>query len=115
MKCQSALNVLSKRSLPALSAAMVSLTSRVSWAAAGVGGGGLQWEAPLQKLAASIQGPVAYIISLLGMVVCGGILIWGGEIGDFVRQLFRVVLAISVLVFSAALLTSLFGVGALVP
>ena len=76
--------------------------------------GGLEWEAPLTRFANSIRGPVAFVISLLGIVVCGAMLIWGGEINEFVRRFVMVILVISLLVFSSGILASLFGVGAVI-
>ncbi|WP_017161327.1 TrbC/VirB2 family protein [Xanthomonas phaseoli] len=78
------------------------------------GGGGLEWESPLQKFVNSIKGPVAFGISLLGIVVCGAMLIWGGEINEFVRRFIMVILVISLLVFAASILSNLFGVGAVI-
>jgi type IV secretory pathway VirB2 component (pilin) len=82
--------------------------------AASAGGGGLPWETPLQKLADSIKGPVAFSISLLGLVGGGAMLIWGGEINEFVRRLVMLVLVISLLVFASNILSTLFGVGAVI-
>ena len=78
------------------------------------GGGGLEWETPLQKFGDSIKGPVAFVISLLGIVVTGAMLIWGGEINEFVRRFVMVILVISLLVFAASILSDLFGVGAVI-
>src|SRR6516162_720050 len=51
---------------------------------AATGGGGLPWETPLQTLANSISGPVAYGLSLIGLGVSGGVLIYvGGELNHF--------------------------------
>ncbi|MNU06236.1 hypothetical protein D3C72_2513650 [compost metagenome] len=51
---------------------------------------------------------------MLGIFVCGAALIFGGEINEFVRKIIMVVLVIALLVASASVLSSLFGVGALV-
>ena len=74
----------------------------------------LQWEAPLQKFADSLKGPVAFSISLLGVVVCGAMLVFGGEINEFARRGIMLVLAVATLAFATGLLTSLFNYGALV-
>jgi type IV secretory pathway VirB2 component (pilin) len=81
---------------------------------ASTSGGGLEWESPLQKFGDSIKGPVAFVISLMGIVVCGAMLIWGGEINEFVRRFVMVILVISLLVFASSILTSLFGIGAII-
>ena len=80
--------------------------------AAASGGGGLPWEAPIQTIANSLTGPVAFSISLLGMLVCGAVLIWGGEINDFVRRLIMLVLVISLLLLGNNLISTLFSRGA---
>jgi type IV secretion system protein VirB2 len=65
-------------------------------------------------LADSIKGPVAFTISLLGLVGGGATLIWGGEINEFVRRLIMLVMVISLLVFASNILSTLFGVGAVI-
>lgn len=77
-------------------------------------GGGLPWEDPLQRLVNSLRGPVAFAISMLGLIAGGAMLIFGAEINDFVRRLIMLVLVISLLVFSGNILSNLFGVGAVV-
>ena len=82
--------------------------------AASTGGSGLEWETPLQKIRDSVTGPVAYAISLLGIVVTGAILVFGGEINEFVRRIIMLVLVISLMVFAADLLNTLFDKGAVI-
>jgi type IV secretion system protein VirB2 len=82
--------------------------------ATSTGGSGLEWETPLQKIRDSVTGPVAYAISLLGIVVTGAILVFGGEINEFVRRLIMLVLVISLMVFAADLLNTLFNKGAVI-
>jgi type IV secretory pathway VirB2 component (pilin) len=66
---------------------------------AATGGGGLPWETPLQTLGNSISGPVAYGLSLIGLVVSGGVLIFmGGELNHFARIVVQVVLVISFII-----------------
>ena len=85
-------------------------------ASTGGGGGSLPWEGPLQTIATSITGPVAYAISLVGIVVAGAMLVWGGEINEFARRIIMLVLVISLIVFSTQLLSTLFNVsGAVLP
>src|ERR1700687_3689635 len=45
---------------------------------AATGGAGLPWETPLTTLSNSVTGPVAYCVSLIGIVGAGGILIFAG-------------------------------------
>ena len=80
------------------------------------GGGALPWESPLQTIADSISGPVAYAISLIGIVVAGAMLVWGGEINEFARRIIMLVLVISLIVFATQVLSTLFNVsGAVLP
>jgi type IV secretion system protein TrbC len=81
-----------------------------SQAAASTGGGSLPWETPLQTIATSITGPVAYAISLIGIVVAGAMLVWGGEINEFARRMIMLVLVISLIVFATQVLSTLFNV-----
>ena len=76
-------------------------------------GSSLPWETPLETLTKSIQGPVAYGVSLMGIVVAGAMLVWGGEINEFVRRIIMLVLVISLMVFSGNILTTLFSSAAL--
>jgi type IV secretion system protein TrbC len=77
-------------------------------------GRGLPWETPLQTIRDSITGPVAYAISLMGIVVAGAMLIWGGEINEFVRRIIMLVLVISLIVAASNLLKTLFVSGAMI-
>lgn len=74
------------------------------------GQGALPWEGPLQKVATSISGPVAFSISLIAIVVAGAMLVWGGEINEFARRIIMLVLVISLIVFSSTILSDLFTV-----
>ncbi len=77
-------------------------------------GGSLPWDTPLQTLSNDIKGPVAFTISLLGLVATGAALLFGGEINEFIRRIIMVVLVISLLVFAANILSTLFSTGAVV-
>lgn len=79
-------------------------------------GASLPWESPLNSFKDSITGPVAFAISILGIIGCGAALIWGGEISDFVRKMIMVILVISILVFANKILITLFQTsGAVIP
>jgi len=92
------------------------LTHAATSAGGGLGGtgGALPWEGPLTTIANSIKGPVAYAISLIGTVVTGAMLVWGGEINEFARRLIMLVLVISLIVFASNILTTLFNASAVV-
>jgi type IV secretion system protein VirB2 len=46
-------------------------------------GGALPYETWLVSLRNSVTGPVAFTLSIIGIVVAGGILIFGGELNAF--------------------------------
>lgn len=93
-------------------ATMAWLSTLQAYAAAA--GGGLPWEKPMQTIAQSLTGPVAYAIGLIGIAIAGGTMLWGGELTEFGRRASMIGLVISVLVFAAPLLSSAFGVAAAV-
>lgn len=93
-------------------AALASLSSPALASASG--GGGLPWEDPLQTVVDSITGPVAFSVSVIGIVVAGATLIWGGEVSGFARTLLFIVLVIALIVGAVNILSTLFGVGAVV-
>lgn len=70
----------------------------------------LPWEGPLETLKKSLTGPVALAIALIGVVVAGGMLIFGGELGEFARRIIMLVLVLSLLILSSPILSTLFGV-----
>jgi type IV secretory pathway VirB2 component (pilin) len=81
-------------------------------ASAAPAGGGLPWEAPMTAIAASLTGPVAYAIGLIGIAIAGGTMLWGGDLGEVGRKACMVGIVIAVLVFAAPMLSSAFGVAA---
>ena len=87
-----------------------------AWAATscGSGGGGLPWESPLCKVSDSLSGPVAYAISLIGVVVTGAMLIFGGEINEFARRIIMLVLVVALIVSATNVLSGLFSSGAVI-
>ncbi len=76
--------------------------------------GQLPWERPMQIIATSLTGPVAYAIGLIGIAIAGGTMLWGGELTEFGRRACMIGLVVSVLVFAAPMLSSAFGVAAAV-
>ena len=84
-------------------------------AQASVGGGGaLPYETWLVNLRNSVTGPVAFTLSIVGIVVAGGILIFGGELNAFFRTLIFIVLVMALLVGANNIMTNLFQ-GAVIP
>ncbi|SDU23047.1 TrbC/VirB2 family protein [Nitrosomonas ureae] len=84
-------------------------------AQAAVGAGGaLPYETWLVSLRNSVTGPVAFTLSIVGIVVAGGILIFGGELNAFFRTLIFIVLVMALLVGANNVMTNLFQ-GAVIP
>jgi len=81
---------------------------------AATAGGNLPWDGPLTTLRNDITGPVAFTISLLSMVACGGALVFGGEINEFVRRIIMLVLVCAFIVGVSNLATALGIAGAIV-
>jgi len=69
---------------------------------------GLPWEGPLEKILASLTGPVAKILGVIAIVIAGfGIAF--GEAGSGMRRIFQVVLGLSIAFTASTLIVSLFG------
>jgi type IV secretion system protein TrbC len=69
---------------------------------------GLPWESPLEKILASLTGPVAKILGVIAITIAGfGIAF--GEAGSGMRRLFQVVLGLSIAFTASSLIVSLFG------
>ncbi|MVB44387.1 conjugal transfer protein TrbC [Vibrio cholerae] len=75
-------------------------------------GGSLPYESWLTNLRNSVTGPVAFALSIIGIVVAGGILIFGGELNGFFRTLIFIVLVMSLLVGAQNMMSTFFGRGA---
>ena len=78
-------------------------------ALAGPGEGGkLPYESWLNSVRASATGPVAFAFGIIGIVVAGGILIFGGDLNGFFRTMLVVVLVMALLVTANTIMTDLF-------
>lgn len=75
-------------------------------------GGALPYESWLTNLRNSVTGPVAFTLSIIGIVVAGGILIFGGELNGFFRTLIFIVLVMALLVGAQNMMSTFFGRGA---
>ncbi len=111
------MHLIHSKSTAALRARVAALIT-VAWAFSlhldGATTGALPWERPMQTIATSLTGPVAYAIGLIGIAIAGGTMLWGGELTEFGRRACMIGLVISVLVFAAPMLSSAFGVSAAV-
>lgn len=79
------------------------------------GGGGLPYESWLVNLRNSVTGPVAFTLSIVGIVVAGGILIFGGELNAFFRTLIFIVLVMALLIGAQNIMTNLFAGAVITP
>ena len=97
--------------LGALVLLAILVTSHPAMAAVGQGGS-LPYESWLSNLSNSVTGPVAFALSLIGIVVAGGILIFGGELNAFFRTLIFLVLVMALIIGAKNMMTTFFGQGA---
>ena len=70
---------------------------------------GTAFDGPLAILRNVFTGPIAYTTALLGIVVAGAMLVFGGEIGDFAKRLIMLVLVIAIIVLANNVLLQFFG------
>lgn len=72
---------------------------------------GMPWESPLEKIVNSITGPVAFGVSVLGIVAAGGGLIFGNnDMSGFIKVLVGIVMVIAFIVCAVNILSTVFGV-----
>jgi type IV secretion system protein TrbC len=91
----------------AVAAAVLSLgLSATAFAA----GSGMPWEAPLQKILESVQGPVAKIIGTIIIITTGLTLAFGDTQGGF-RRLIQIVLGMSIAFTASSFFLSFFSYG----
>ena len=77
-----------------------------AWAA----GSSMPWEAPLQKILDSVEGPVAKIIAVIIIVVTGLTLAFGETSGGF-RRLVQIVFGLSIAFAASSFFLSFFSFG----
>lgn len=80
--------------------------------AAAAAGGSLPYEDWLTSLRASVTGPVAFTLSIVGLVIAGGVLIFGGELNAFFRTLIFLVLVMALIIGAQNMMSTFFGTGA---
>ena len=78
-------------------------------------GSGMPWEAPLQKVLDSVQGPVAKIVAVIIIITTGLTLAFGETAGGF-RRLIQIVFGLSIAFAASSFFLSFFrfGGGALI-
>lgn len=88
----------------------------LGWAAlalaspAHAGGSSMPWEAPLQAILESIQGPVAKIVAVIIIIATGLALAFGDTSGGF-RRLIQIVFGLSIAFAASSFFLSFFSIG----
>ncbi|MDT9600405.1 TrbC/VirB2 family protein [Sphingosinicella sp. GR2756] len=93
-----------------LAATTVLATSFLFTAPARAGGSGMPWEAPLQSILESIEGPVAKIVAVIIIIVTGLTLAFGDTSGGF-RRLVQIVFGLSIAFAASSFFLSFFSFG----
>lgn len=74
------------------------------------GGSSMPWEAPLQSILQSIEGPVAKIVAVIIIIVAGLSLAFGDTSGGF-RRLVQIVFGLSIAFAASSFFLSFFSFG----
>lgn len=77
---------------------------------AGAAGSKMPWEAPLQSILQSVEGPVAKIIAVIIIIMTGLTLAFGDTSGGF-RRLIQIVFGISIAFAASSFFLSFFSFG----
>lgn len=85
----------------------LALLALAGHAQASTAGGGLPWESPLTSLSNSFTGPVPAAISLMAIVACVGVLMFGGELPFLARLLIYLVIGIATIVSGKTVMSGL--------
>ncbi|MCM0753817.1 TrbC/VirB2 family protein [Desulfovibrio aminophilus] len=91
-------------------AAAVTYVSLFVAPAAHASGSSMPWEAPLQSILQSIEGPVAKIIAVIIIIVTGLTLAFGDTSGGF-RRLIQIVFGLSIAFAASSFFLSFFSFG----
>ena len=96
-----------KSAMLAATASVALLTFAVP---AHAGGSSMPWEAPLQSILESIEGPVAKIVAVIIIIVTGLTLAFGDTSGGF-RRLIQIVFGLSIAFAASSFFLSFFSFG----
>ena len=96
-----------RRAMLAATASVVALTFAVP---AHAGGSSMPWEAPLQKILDSIEGPVSKIVAVIIIIATGLALAFGDTSGGF-RKLIQIVFGLSIAFAASSFFLSFFSFG----
>lgn len=84
-----------------------------AWLAAGyahAAGSGMPWEAPLQSVLESIEGPVAKILATI-IIIMTGLGLAFGEMGGGMRKLIQIIFGLSIAFAATSFFLSFFSFG----
>ncbi|HTM82244.1 TrbC/VirB2 family protein [Asticcacaulis sp.] len=73
-------------------------------------GSGMPWEAPLEKVLTSIEGPVAKIVAVIVIIVTGLTLAFGDSSGGF-KRLIQIVFGLSIAFAASSFFLTFFSFG----
>jgi type IV secretion system protein VirB2 len=83
------------------------LVALLANSAAHAAGSGMPWEAPLQRILESIEGPVAKVIAVVIIIVTGLSLAFG-DMGGGLRRLIQIVFGLSIAFAATSFFLSFF-------
>jgi type IV secretion system protein VirB2 len=89
------------------STALAGLCLVLMTAAAHAAGSGMPWEAPLQRILESIEGPVAKVIAVVVIIVTGLSLAFG-DMGGGLRRMLQIVFGLSIAFAATSFFLSFF-------
>ena len=92
------------------SAIMLAAAALVTVMPAHAAGSSMPWEAPLQSILESIQGPVAKIVAVIIIIATGLALAFGDTSGGF-RRLIQIVFGLSIAFAASSFFLSFFSFG----
>lgn len=96
--------------LPLVELSVASACMLLSVTAAQAAGSGMPWEAPLERVLESVQGPVAKIVAVIIITVTGISLAFGDTSGGF-RKMVQVVFGLSIAFAASSFFLSFFSFG----
>lgn len=91
-------------------AVSVTIVSMILAPAAHASGSSMPWEAPLQSILESIEGPVAKIVAVIIIIITGLTLAFGDTSGGF-RRLIQIVFGLSIAFAASSFFLSFFSFG----
>lgn len=91
-------------------AASVAIITLMTAPAAYASGSSMPWEAPLQSILESIEGPVAKILAVIIIIITGLTLAFGDTSGGF-RRLIQIVFGLSIAFAASSFFLSFFSFG----